>query len=76
MKAEKTSDRSRSSGGKKICMLVYSFYESDNRVMRYARALVERGDQVDVIALSDGKQQPFEIVEGVNVHRIQRRERN
>ena len=62
--------------GKKICMLVYSFYESDNRVMRYARALVERGDQVDVIALSDGKQQPFEIVEGVNVHRIQRRERN
>lgn len=57
-------------------MLVYSFYESDNRVMRYARALVERGDQVDVIALSDGKQQPFEIVEGVNVHRIQRRERN
>ena len=36
-------------------MLVYSFYESDNRVMRYARALVERGDQVDVIALSDGE---------------------
>ena len=63
--------------GKKICMLVYSFYESDNRVMRYARALVERGDQVDVIALSDGRQPPaFEIVEGVNVHRIQRRLRN
>ena len=76
MKAEKTPDRTMPPGGKKICMLVYSFYESDNRVMRYARALVERGDQVDVIALSDGKQRPFEIVEGVNVHRIQRRERN
>ena len=76
MKAEKTPDRIMPPAGKKICMLVYSFYESDNRVMRYARALVERGDQVDVIALSDGKQQPFEIVEGVNVHRIQRRERN
>jgi len=63
--------------GRKICMLVYSFYESDNRVMRYARALVGRGDQVDVIALSDGKQQPaFEVVEGVNLHRIQQRLRN
>ncbi|HLX72676.1 MAG TPA: glycosyltransferase, partial [Verrucomicrobiae bacterium] len=62
--------------GKKICMLVYSFYESDNRVMRYARALVERGDLVEVIALSDGKQPAFEIVEGVSVYRIQRRERN
>ncbi|MGB7769553.1 MAG: glycosyltransferase family 4 protein [Verrucomicrobiia bacterium] len=58
-------------------MLVYSFYESDNRVMRYARALVERGDQVDVIALRDGRQPPaFEVVDGVNVHRIQRRLRN
>jgi glycosyltransferase involved in cell wall biosynthesis len=76
MKAEKTPDRKMPPAGKKICMLVYSFYESDNRVMRYARALVERGDQVDVISLSDGKQPPFEIVEGVNIHRIQRRERN
>ena len=63
--------------GKRICMLVYSFYENDNRVMRYARALVERGDQVDVIALADGSQPPaFEVVDGVNVHRIQRRLRN
>jgi glycosyltransferase involved in cell wall biosynthesis len=58
-------------------MLVYSFYESDNRVMRYARALVERGDEVDVIALSSGDDQPgFEVLDGVNVHRIQRRDRN
>lgn len=63
--------------GKRICMLVYSFYESDNRVMRYARALAERGDQVDVIALADGSQPPnFEVIDGVNVHRIQRRLRN
>ena len=63
--------------GKKICMLVYSFYESDNRVMRYARALAERGDQVDVIALADGSQpRNFEVIDGVNVHRIQRRLRN
>jgi glycosyltransferase involved in cell wall biosynthesis len=63
--------------GRRICMLVYSFYESDNRVMRYARALVERGDEVDVIALSSGDDQPrFEVLDKVNVHRIQRRDRN
>jgi glycosyltransferase involved in cell wall biosynthesis len=63
--------------GKKVCMLAYSFYESDNRIMRYARALVERGDEVDVIALcSDEKQPAFEVIDGVGVYRIQRRERN
>jgi glycosyltransferase involved in cell wall biosynthesis len=63
--------------GKKVCMLAYSFYESDNRIMRYARALVERGDEVDVIALgSDEKQPAFETVDGVGVYRIQRRVRN
>jgi hypothetical protein len=45
--------------------------------MRYAQALVERGDEVDVIALgSDEKQPAFEMVDGVGVHRIQRRVRN
>ena len=45
---------------RRVCMLAYSFYESDNRIMRYARALVERGDEVDVIALaSDEKQAGF-----------------
>jgi glycosyltransferase involved in cell wall biosynthesis len=63
--------------GRKVCMLAYSFYESDNRVMRYAKSLVERGDKVDVITLgSDEKQPTFEIVEGVNVHRLQSRQRN
>ena len=26
------------------CMLAYTFYESDNRVMRYAETLARRGD--------------------------------
>lgn len=34
-----------------VGMVAYTFYESDNRVMRYAETLVARGDQVDVIAL-------------------------
>ncbi len=32
-------------------MVVYSFYEVDNRVVRYAESLVKRGDDVSVIAL-------------------------
>jgi len=55
------------------CMLVYSFYESDNRVMRYAEALVKRGDSVDVIALGKEGTPNFEEIRGVKVFRIQKR---
>ncbi|MDY0282401.1 MAG: glycosyltransferase, partial [Salinivirgaceae bacterium] len=55
------------------CMLVYSFYESDNRVMRYAEALVKRGDSVDVIALGKKGSPHYEEIRGVNVYRIQKR---
>jgi glycosyltransferase involved in cell wall biosynthesis/peptidoglycan/xylan/chitin deacetylase (PgdA/CDA1 family) len=62
---------------KKICMLTYSTYESDNRVRRYAEALAKRGDHVDVIAIS-GKHTPGESqkIRGVTPFRIQYRERN
>ncbi|RPH51722.1 MAG: glycosyltransferase, partial [Desulfobacteraceae bacterium] len=55
------------------CMLVYSFYESDNRVMRYAEALVKRGDAVDVIALGKEGTPRYEEIRGVKVYRIQKR---
>ena len=35
----------------RVCMVTYSFYESDARVQQYATALAARGDQVDVMAL-------------------------
>jgi glycosyltransferase involved in cell wall biosynthesis len=57
-------------------MLGYAFYESDNRIRRYAEALVKRGDQVDAIVLRRQGQPAFEVIEGVNVYRIQRRVRN
>jgi glycosyltransferase involved in cell wall biosynthesis len=57
-------------------MLAYTFYEGDNRVMRYAETLVERGDEVDVIALRKEGQLKKEIINGVNVHRIQKRIKN
>jgi glycosyltransferase involved in cell wall biosynthesis/peptidoglycan/xylan/chitin deacetylase (PgdA/CDA1 family) len=59
---------------KKVCMLAYTSYESDNRVRRYAEALMKRGDQVEVIALSCGDT-PLgtEQIAGVTVHRVQHR---
>jgi glycosyltransferase involved in cell wall biosynthesis len=57
-------------------MIVYSFYESDNRVMRYAETLARRGDRVDVIALR-GENLPYsEMLRGVRVIRIQKRDKN
>ncbi len=59
---------------KRVCMVTYSHYETDNRVMRYAEALAEHGDHVDVLALSRGKGQPTsETIGKVNVYRIQSR---
>jgi glycosyltransferase involved in cell wall biosynthesis len=61
---------------KKVCMVAYTGYESDNRVRRYAETLVKRGDQVDVIAITVGHSGPEEEVNGVTVHRVQHRENN
>lgn len=57
----------------RVCMLAYTFYETDNRVRRYAETLARRGDTVDAIALRRPGQAPFEIIRGVNVYRIQSR---
>lgn len=60
----------------RVCMLVYSFYETDNRVIRYAETLAKRGDQVDVIALRKKGQPYTEVLNGVRVFRVQEREKN
>jgi glycosyltransferase involved in cell wall biosynthesis len=57
----------------KVCMVAYSFYEKDNRVRRYAETLAKRGDRVDVLTLRSDEQPRREVIEGVNVYRIQRR---
>src|SRR5262245_11619727 len=56
-----------------IAMVAYSFYDRDNRVMRYAEALAARGDHVDVISLAKPHQSRFEGMRGVNVFRVQGR---
>lgn len=60
-------------GGRRVCMVVYAFYENDTRVMQYADALVERGDHVDVIALRRAGLPEYSVLNGVHVHRIQSR---
>ena len=58
----------------RICMLAYAFYESDTRILQYATALAKRGDTVDVLALKRDDSHPeSEILDGVNVYRIQAR---
>jgi glycosyltransferase involved in cell wall biosynthesis len=59
---------------KRICMITHSFYESDNRVIRYAEALAQRGDSVEVVALRRDPTIPKqEVISGVRVFRIQDR---
>ncbi len=60
----------------RACMVGYAFYETDNRIRRYAEALVRRGDEVDAIVLRREGQAPFEIIKGVRVYRIQTRVRD
>jgi len=56
----------------KICMLAYTFYSYDPRVLREAEALKDRGDQVDFICLNDFEKgnEKEENVNGVNVYKI------
>jgi len=58
----------------RVCMLGYTFYETDSRVRQYARALVERGDEVDFIGLGRRVQTAEDVVEGVRIFRIQPRQ--
>jgi len=59
---------------KRVCMVTHSFYESDNRVIRYAETLAQRGDFVEVLALRRSPEMPEEeIISGVTVFRIQDR---
>ena len=60
----------------RVCMVAYTFYETDNRVRRYAEALARRGDDVDAIVLRRENKASVEVVKGVRVYGIQKRERD
>jgi glycosyltransferase involved in cell wall biosynthesis len=56
-----------------VCMVAYTFYETDNRVRRYAETLVRQGHRVDVFALQRAGQPKGDTFNGVRVQRLQRR---
>lgn len=60
-----------------VAMLTYSFYNSDNRVRRYAETLAKRGDHVKIFSLGRPEQvrsRKWETINGVEVFRLQARE--
>ena len=60
----------------RVCMVAYTFYETDNRVRRYAETLAQRGDDVDAIVLRREGAAPQVALNGVNVYGIQKRQRD
>jgi glycosyltransferase involved in cell wall biosynthesis len=60
----------------RVAMLTYSFYESDNRVRRYAETLVKKGHSVDIISLRGEKQEDYAVLKGVKIYRVQKRTRD
>lgn len=57
-----------------VGMPVYSFYENDNRVMRYAETLSKLGNEVKIFSLRLGNQPKEEYLENIKVHRLQSRQ--
>ena len=54
-----------------VCMIGYTMYDSDGRVIRYAETLAKRGDRVDFIALKGEGDPDEEVRNGVRLFRIQ-----
>jgi glycosyltransferase involved in cell wall biosynthesis len=57
----------------KACMVAYSYYETDNRIRRYAETLAARGDDVSVVSLRSPTQDEYGELNKVKVYRIQER---
>lgn len=59
---------------RRVCMVNYSSYQIDMRVVRYSEALVANGDSVDVLDVSELSEGPDqENINGVNVFHLQKR---
>ncbi len=61
----------RSLSGKRAAVVLYSYYASDPRPRRETEALQRAGMDVDVICLREhADEAPWELIDGVNVHRV------
>lgn len=57
--------------GKRVAMVMYSYYPSDPRPRRAAEALVSKGMRVDLVCIKLSKEDPaHEIVNGINILRL------
>jgi glycosyltransferase involved in cell wall biosynthesis len=56
--------------GKRVAMVLFSYYSSDPRPRRAAEALVEAGMTVDLISLQEETGPTREVMNGVNVRRV------
>jgi glycosyltransferase involved in cell wall biosynthesis len=55
----------------RVCLVARRFYESNTHMQQFARALANRGDTVDVLAVRRPGLPAYENCDGVNVYRIQ-----
>ena len=62
-------DRSEDNRGS-VCIVRHSFYPFELNVKREAEALLEDGFEVHVICLRGENEAAYEVVEGVEVHRL------
>lgn len=60
----------------RVCLVTYSIYEQDNRVMRYAETLAQCGHEVEVLALRSPGDPKYLVLNGVKITRLQERNRN
>ena len=58
------------------CVIAYTFLDADFRVRRYVEFLVEKGFEVDVIALRKSGEEPVERRNGITTFRIRERKSN
>ena len=57
----------------RVAMVIYAYYESNQRIEQYVNALVQRGDTVDIISLNRGGLPALETMRGAKIHRMQTR---
>ena len=54
----------------RVCVIRRAYYPVESHVRRNAESLVAAGYSVDLVCLRNAGERPFEVIGGVNVHRL------
>lgn len=54
----------------RICMVAFTHYSTDSRVRREAEALVDRGDEVDILCLREQGREDIRMLNGVRLYQL------